>query len=259
VGLYALVVWTLKMKKILLSLAVIAASGGYVVAENQTGKQLAVGNATASANPLDPQPKPKTEPAVMSSVEPEGVVPAPAPITTASLDPIAPAPTRPVKKIPEPIRGDNEDHSVQVAAIDPVTAAPPRATAVAVAPVPFPPLPRPRPADIPVASIQKAAAPAPSQYSDGTFKGTSENAYYGRVQVAATIQNGQIVSINVLQYPNDRRTSRYINGQALPILTQEVVQAQSANVDMVSGATLTSNAYLRSLQSALNGAHGGNA
>jgi uncharacterized protein with FMN-binding domain len=54
-----------------------------------------------------------------------------------------------------------------------------------------------------------------------------------------------------LQYPADRSTSRYINAQALPVLDSEVVSAQSALVDIVSGATLTSDAYLRSLNSAL--------
>ena len=79
----------------------------------------------------------------------------------------------------------------------------------------------------------------------------SENAYYGDVQVQVTVTNHQVASIKVLDYPSDRRTSRYINSQALPILKQEVIAAQSANVDTVSGATLTSEAYIRSLGNAL--------
>lgn len=71
------------------------------------------------------------------------------------------------------------------------------------------------------------------------------------VQVKATIQNGKIVAVDFLQYPNDRRTSQYINSQAMPILQSEAIQAQSANVDIVSGATDTSMAFQQSLASAL--------
>jgi uncharacterized protein with FMN-binding domain len=59
------------------------------------------------------------------------------------------------------------------------------------------------------------------------------------------------VSVDVLQYPADRRTSRSINAQALPMLESEVVRAQSDRVNIISGATLTSAAYLRSLNGAL--------
>ncbi|MBN9166014.1 MAG: hypothetical protein J0I07_34010, partial [Myxococcales bacterium] len=75
-----------------------------------------------------------------------------------------------------------------------------------------------------------------SGYRDGTYTGTSENAYYGRVQVQVTVANHQIAAVKVLSYPSDRRTSRYINSQALPMLKQEVIAADSANVDTVSGA-----------------------
>jgi uncharacterized protein with FMN-binding domain len=73
------------------------------------------------------------------------------------------------------------------------------------------------------------------------------------------IASQKIVGVTVLDYPRDRRTSRYINSQALPLLKREVIAADSAKVDAVSGATLTSEAYLRSLTSALSQAGGGNA
>lgn len=98
-----------------------------------------------------------------------------------------------------------------------------------------------------------------SGYRDGTYTGSSESAYYGRVQVRVTIASHKIASVSVLDYPQDRRTSRYINSQALPLLKQEVIAADSANVDTVSGATLTSEAYMRSLANALNQAGAGNA
>ena len=98
-----------------------------------------------------------------------------------------------------------------------------------------------------------------ARYRDGVYAGTDENAYYGRVQVQVTVTSGQIAGVKVLDYPRDRRTSRYINSQALPLLTQEVMQSQDASVDTVSGATLTSEAYIRSLNNALSKAGGGNA
>lgn len=89
---------------------------------------------------------------------------------------------------------------------------------------------------------------------DGTFQGGAYDAYWGQVQVEATIQNGTLVSVNTLVYPDHRNTSRSINRRALPLLQKEVIQAQSIRVNLISGATLTSQAYLRSLRSALKSA-----
>jgi uncharacterized protein with FMN-binding domain len=75
------------------------------------------------------------------------------------------------------------------------------------------------------------------------------------VQVQAKVQNGKITAVQFLQYPTDRRTSQQINAIAVPYLQQEAIQAQSANVDIVSGATLTSEGFQMSLQSALANAH----
>jgi uncharacterized protein with FMN-binding domain len=89
-------------------------------------------------------------------------------------------------------------------------------------------------------------------YRDGSYTGPAVDAHYGPVQVKANIQNGRLVSVDVLQYPNDRRTSMSINARALPTLQTEVVRAQNTRVNIVSGATLTSSAYLRSLNTALS-------
>ncbi len=97
--------------------------------------------------------------------------------------------------------------------------------------------------------------PSSGQYKDGTYTGSVEDAYYGNVQVQVTISGGQISDVQFLQYPNDRSTSRIINGQAMPYLKQEAIQAQSANVAGVSGATDTSQAFVASLINALNQAH----
>jgi len=66
----------------------------------------------------------------------------------------------------------------------------------------------------PAASTTTAAAGGTAGYADGTYAGGDENAYYGRVQVQVTVANHQVASVKVLDYPQDRRTSRYINSQA---------------------------------------------
>jgi uncharacterized protein with FMN-binding domain len=96
-------------------------------------------------------------------------------------------------------------------------------------------------------------APQPQgQYKDGQYTGSSADAYYGLVQVKAIISGGKITDVQFLSYPNDRQNSVNINSQAMPILTQEAILAQSVNVDIVSGATDTSQAFIQSLSSALS-------
>lgn len=89
-------------------------------------------------------------------------------------------------------------------------------------------------------------------FKDGSYTGDPSDAFYGIIQVQATIANGKISRVQFLQYPNDRGTSIMINQQADPLLAQEAIQAQSANVDIVSGATDSSQAFVQSLQSALD-------
>ena len=98
---------------------------------------------------------------------------------------------------------------------------------------------------------QPLSGTAGMTYKDGTYTGPVTDAYYGMVQVQAVIQNGKISSVQFLDYPHDRRTSQEINSQAMPWLQQEAIHAQSSNVDIISGATLTSEAFARSLQAAL--------
>ena len=88
-------------------------------------------------------------------------------------------------------------------------------------------------------------------FADGTYTGPAVDVYYGLVQIQAIVQGGQLVAIRVLQYPSDRSTSVYINRQALPMLRDEVISAQTANVDIISGATLTSEGFIFSLGAAL--------
>ncbi len=100
--------------------------------------------------------------------------------------------------------------------------------------------------------LPQAVQPVVGPYKNGQYTGDVADAYYGNVQVKAIISGGKITDIQFLQYPNDRRTSIEINSQATPYLKQEAIQAQNANVDIVSGATQTSRAFRESLQSALD-------
>jgi uncharacterized protein with FMN-binding domain len=88
-------------------------------------------------------------------------------------------------------------------------------------------------------------------WKDGTYTGQAESNEYGSVQVAAVIAGGKITGVNFLQLPSDRGHSAELSSMAQPTLLQETLQAQNANVDGVSGATLTSDGYRQSLQTAL--------
>ncbi|HVA96027.1 MAG TPA: FMN-binding protein [Candidatus Acidoferrales bacterium] len=89
-------------------------------------------------------------------------------------------------------------------------------------------------------------------YKDGSYPGSAADAFYGTIQVRATVLNGKITDVQFLQYPNDSSHSVEVNQSAMPVLKQEAIQAQSANVDIVSGATQTSQAFKESLAAALS-------
>jgi len=85
-----------------------------------------------------------------------------------------------------------------------------------------------------------------------TYTGSVAQTRWGPVQVKITVQDGKVTKVTVLQQPNGNRRDQEINDQALPILIDETVSAQSAKIDMVSGATVTSEGYLQSLQAAID-------
>jgi len=91
-----------------------------------------------------------------------------------------------------------------------------------------------------------------SQSGSGTYTGDAVDTRWGPVQVRITVQGGKITSSDAVQYPQNNDRDVQINGYALPILGQEAVQQQSASIDTVSGATVTSDGYLQSLQSAID-------
>ena len=77
-----------------------------------------------------------------------------------------------------------------------------------------------------------------------TYTGDVAQTQWGPVQVAITVADGAITEVAVPQYPAGNPRDVEINNYALPVLVQETIDAQSAQIDMVSGATVTSNGYL---------------
>lgn len=121
----------------------------------------------------------------------------------------------------------------------------------------------------PAAAARSAAssAPAPTAapaggstgatLADGTDTGSVVQTRFGPVQVQVTIAGGKITDVTALQLPNDRQRSAEISQIVEPMLRSEALTAQSAQIDLVSGATYTSDGYAQSLQSALDqAAHG---
>jgi len=114
--------------------------------------------------------------------------------------------------------------------------------------------PTKKPGTKPSASASATATPAPaatqpSAAAGGSFTGDAINMRYGVVQVKITVQNGKITDAQAVRAPtgsNDRYTQK-----AVPLLRQQTIAAQSANIQGVSGASYTSYAWYQSLTSAI--------
>ena len=85
-----------------------------------------------------------------------------------------------------------------------------------------------------------------------TVTGTEADTRWGPVQVQITVDGDTLTDVSVVEYPTGNGKDRQINGRAIPVLVRETLDEQSADIDMVSGATVTSEGYLESLQSALD-------
>jgi len=94
-----------------------------------------------------------------------------------------------------------------------------------------------------------------SSNAAGTFAGEVVQTRFGSVQVQISVTGGKITDVTALQLTDEDRRSVQISNRAAPLLRAEVLKAQSANVQTISGATVTSSAYLTSLQAALDAAH----
>jgi uncharacterized protein with FMN-binding domain len=88
-----------------------------------------------------------------------------------------------------------------------------------------------------------------------TLTGDTAQTRWGPVQVQVTVAGGKITDVTAVQYPNGNGRDQEINSYALPVLAKEALAAQSANIDHVSGATVTSDGYVQSLQSAIDQAN----
>jgi uncharacterized protein with FMN-binding domain len=91
--------------------------------------------------------------------------------------------------------------------------------------------------------------------SSTTVTGDTAQTRWGPVQVQITVAGGKITDVTPVQFPNGNGRDQEINSYALPVLAQEALAAQSANIDHVSGATVTSDGYVQSLQSAIDAAN----
>jgi uncharacterized protein with FMN-binding domain len=110
-----------------------------------------------------------------------------------------------------------------------------------------------QPAPVPAANPNSNSTPltATSKYKDGTYTGPVANAIYGQLQIAATVSGGKLTGVSWPIYPNDNGHSISVSQSALPALKQEAIVSQSANVNVISGATQTSQAFRESLSAAL--------
>jgi uncharacterized protein with FMN-binding domain len=121
-------------------------------------------------------------------------------------------------------------------------------TSVVPTAVPTPPATRATTTPVPTPTRSPAA-------TSTTVNGAAADTRYGPVQVQITVRGGRIVKADAIVYPQGDRRDREINSWAVPQLNQETLDAQSAQIDTVSGATYTSDGYRQSLQSALDAAH----
>jgi uncharacterized protein with FMN-binding domain len=178
-----------------------------------------------------------------SAASPSVIVPSPAAAAwNPSSDPPATFPVTNPTATPTPTDRsvaffDGDATGSEVRPTTPPTPAAPVATSTAVATL--------------ARTVPTPTTPARGAYRDGTYDGGPADANWGEVEVQAVIAGGQLRNVRFQQYPNHRGRSVAINQQAMPILIQEAIQAQKADVDVVTGATDTSQAFIQSLGSAL--------
>jgi len=134
-------------------------------------------------------------------------------------------------------------------------------TAVAAAPAPQPATTGGSPDQPtqtgPAGPTAAAGSPTPGGGSsgDGSYPGAVVQTRWGPIQVRITVEKGRITDVAVPVYPNGNHRDVEINAYALPVLRQSTLDAQSAHIDGVSGATVTSDGYKQSLQAAVDAAH----
>jgi len=101
------------------------------------------------------------------------------------------------------------------------------------------------------ATTPSSAAPSATSTSK-TITGDAIDTRFGPVQVRITVTNGTVTAVEAVEYPQNNPRDAQINAYAIPQLNSEALSARTASIDMVSGATYTSEGYIGSLQSALD-------
>ncbi|MBV9548609.1 MAG: FMN-binding protein [Alphaproteobacteria bacterium] len=220
--------------KLMLSGALILASGAYAWHEAQNAPAAASAPTApvpklAVLPPSGPEPQPKAESVPEAAEVPAQPVPA-APngalVTEEKATPTMPQ-TQPSADAQSPAVAQTQDRPDVLASNAPPITVPPPAPTIA-------------------APIQRAG-----RYADGDYTGRPADAVWGLIQVKVSIRGGVITDVECPDYPNHRRRSIQINDWALPMLAQEVIAAQSAEVDIITQATTTSVGYRESLANAL--------
>jgi uncharacterized protein with FMN-binding domain len=131
----------------------------------------------------------------------------------------------------------------------------PHHAAVAAEPTPTPSTAGNQALPTPSASTAASTPTPTSRVTNGTFIGADVPTIYGDVQVRIVVAGGRMTDVQALRLPSDRARSAEISQYSGPVLRSEAIQAQNANVDVVSGATFTSEAYAESMSAALQQAH----
>lgn len=104
----------------------------------------------------------------------------------------------------------------------------------------------------PSTSTAPTKAAATTSTAKKTLTGSAIDTRYGAVQVQITVQGKKILAVTAVQLPDRDGHSAQISQYSAPVLSQEALAAQSASIDMISGATYTSDGYIQSLQSAID-------
>ena len=199
----------------------------------------------ATAPPLPETTTSPTAPATSSSTSVPSTTTAPAaPSTTATTrrpTSSSTATTRP------PVRPAPTAAPAPTTRPTPTTAAP-----ASTSTQPTTPPTGPDPTTTTTAASTTTTAPGTTTVDSPVFTASHGNETFGPVQVRLTFQGHRIVDAVALQTPNHAAKSRQINARAAPILRQEVLDAQSAQIDTVSGATATSEAYAQCVQAILD-------
>jgi uncharacterized protein with FMN-binding domain len=238
--------------KIILSVGFVLSSAAYVYWQHLV--QLSGATAVAEAPPYSDSiiTASKRKDSTTNVATPAGAAPTERPDT-------APAPGSPTTTAPGPktlpaahttsTRGVPQSSSATISVPQDET----QSQTLPTAPAPSP-LAEPDNTTAPAYSIAPTIAEAPQHlgsYADGEYTGNSADTVWGLLQVKAIVHDGAITDVQFLQYPSHRRRSAQISSWALPMLTSEAIQAQSAEVDIISQASTTSYGFRQSLSSAL--------